>query len=474
MARIVVVGAGYAGLTAAYAAVRAGHDVTGFEAASAAGGAIQPLTFDLDEGPLTVDAGTEAYASRSELVGDLLDELGLGQDVVTPSPAGSWLYLPDVGAVPAPKVGMWGIPGHPSAPEVIQALGPVGASRAAQELAMPMANWTKRRAAGETITVGELIKDRFGTEVLERLVAPVVAGVHSADPYDVDIETIAPGLIDLAIQHDSVARAVAERRAAAPPGAAVKTLTGGLHRVIGALVDYLSEHAQLHLNTKITGVESDPVAVRTANGEQVTGDHIVLAVNAPTACDLLSPLGQLTERPATGSGVALVALVIYEPALDDHPRGTGMLVSPAARNVTAKAATHVTAKWDWAHRAASAQAPHRHVVRLSYGRITDPADGSAAGHDTSDEQLYELALADAAAMFGLDHEHLTEAVVAFQVIRWREEMPLTTPETTQRVEAITRFAEDTDWLHVTGAWFAGTGLAAITQHATTLEFNPLQ
>ena len=74
---------------------------------------------------------------------------------------------------------------------------------------MPMHNWAVRRAAGDPITVGELVVDRFGNAVLNRLVAPVVAGVHSADPYDVDIETIAPGLIDAAIQHDSVALAIA-------------------------------------------------------------------------------------------------------------------------------------------------------------------------------------------------------------------------------------------------------------------------
>ena len=472
MAHVVVIGAGFAGLTAAYRAVQAGHTVTVLEASSKAGGAIQPLTFDLPEGQLTVDAGAEAYASRSQLVGELIDELGLGQDLVSPNPAGSWLYLPEVGAVPAPKVGLWGIPGHPSAPEVVQALGPTGAIRAAQELAMPMDNWTKRRAAGEPITVGELVVDRFGTTVLERLVAPVVGGVHSADPFDVDIETIAPGLVDTAIEHDSVARAVAVRRAAAPPGAAVKTLRGGMHRLIEALVDYLHEHAHLQFTTEVTGLTGDPVAVQTATGQQIPADHIVLAVDGPTAYDLVAPVASVTERPDLGAGVALVALVVDAPQLDDQPRGTGMLVSPAADTVAAKAATHVTAKWDWADQAARRQAPHRHVLRLSYGRITDPTDGSAPGFHTADDELYQLALADAAAMFGVEDVAFSESVVAHHVVRWRHEMPVTTPGNAQRLDAIRQAADATDWLHVTGAWFAGTGLAAIAQH--TKNFNPLQ
>ncbi len=472
MAHIVVIGAGYAGLVAAYTAVQAGHSVTVLEAAPTAGGAIQPLTFELPEGPLTVDAGAEAYAARSQLIDELMADLGLGEDVVSPDPAGSWLYLPEVGAVPAPKVGLWGIPGQPSAPEVIQALGPAGAIRAAQELAMPMHNWAVRRAAGEPITVGELVVDRFGNAVLNRLVAPVVAGVHSADPYDVDIETIAPGLIDAAIEHDSVALAIAERRAAAPPGAAVKTLTGGMHRLVTALVDYLQDHAQVRFNTEVTELAADGPTVRTAAGERIPADHIVLAVNGPSAFDLMAPVVQVTDRPELGAGVALVALVVDEPEFDDHPRGTGMLVSPAATTVAAKAATHVTAKWDWARQAASAQAAHRHVLRLSYGRITDPADGSAPGYDTEDAQLFDLALRDAAAMFDLEAAQLSETVVAQRVIRWRDAMPLTTPENAQRLKAMTQAAATTDWLHLTGAWIAGTGLAAITKHATDLY--PLQ
>ena len=474
MAHVVVVGAGIAGLTAAYAAVRAGHAVTVLEAAPMAGGAIQPLTFHLPEGPLTVDAGAEAYASRSKLVGELIEELGLGDDLVTPNPDGSWLYLPEIGAVQAPKLGMWGIPGDPTAPEVVHAIGPSAAARAAQEFTLPMDTWADRRATGEPITVGALVADRFGPTVLERLVAPVVAGVHSADPHDVDIDTIAPGLLDAAIRHGSVAAAIAKLRAAAPPGAAVKTLTGGMHRLIDALVNYLHAHATVRFNTNVTALQADTKSVLTADGERIGADHIVLAVNGPAAYDLVAPLGQLTERPATGAGVALAVLVLDEPLLDARPRGTGMLVSPAAQSVAAKAATHVTAKWEWAQQSANALAEHRHVLRLSYGRITDLTDGTAPGHRTPDDELRQLAVADAAAMFGLSQEQLTDALRAFSVVRWRDEMPLTTPENQQKLAAITQAAEATDWLHVTGAWFAGTGLAAITQQATGLQFYPPQ
>src|SRR5699024_2958325 len=139
---------------------------------------------------------------------------------------------------------------------------------------------------------------------------------------------------------------------------------------------------------------------------------------------------------AYGAGVGLVVLVVDAPGLDDYPRGTGMLVSPAVTDVRAKAATHVTAKWAWATEAATGQAAHRHIIRLSYGRITDPSDGSAPGHDTADAELLAMATEDAAAMFGLERQALHAGLVASKIVRWRRAMPLATPDNTTRIRAV--------------------------------------
>ncbi|WP_152605697.1 FAD-dependent oxidoreductase, partial [Cellulomonas carbonis] len=126
--RVVVVGAGVAGLVAARDLAAGGRDVTVLEASPGAGGCVAPLTVD----GLRVDAGAESFATRSPAVTDLLTELGLADDVVLPVASGAWLQT-HRGAVPLPRAGMLGIPGSPWAADVRAVVGVAGALRASAD-----------------------------------------------------------------------------------------------------------------------------------------------------------------------------------------------------------------------------------------------------------------------------------------------------------------------------------------------------
>ena len=114
-----------------------------------------------------------------------------------------------------------GIPSDLSAPEVRAALGASGVLRAALDAKMPAAVGTSEPVS----SVAELVRARMGKRVLERLVAPVVAGVHSADAELLDVDMVAPGLRAGIREHGSLAAAVAAQRAAGTkPGSAVAGL----------------------------------------------------------------------------------------------------------------------------------------------------------------------------------------------------------------------------------------------------------
>lgn len=77
--KVVILGAGLAGLAAAYELSRAGHEVTVLEAQSRAGGRVQTLREPFSDG-LAVDTGASSLASSHGLVWSYLEELGLTGD----------------------------------------------------------------------------------------------------------------------------------------------------------------------------------------------------------------------------------------------------------------------------------------------------------------------------------------------------------------------------------------------------------
>lgn len=480
-----VVGAGIAGLVAAHRLCAAGWQVTLAEATSVLGGAVSARFLDVpsygetgapEAQTLELDAGAESFAVRGTAVRALLDELGLGAKVAAPEPLGSWLLGPS-GPVRAPRLGLAGIPGDLDAEDLGAALTPAGLERARQDRTAPMDRWAAALAAGEPVTVAAIVTDRLGEEVLERLVAPVVAGVHSADPGAVELERVAPGLLAAAVDHGGLAAGVAALRGAASPGALVAGVDGGMSRVTGRLVEALREDGATVLRgVRVAALSRVPdtggwwAQISDRDDEVVRGldvDRVVLAVDGATAWDLLAPLsgGVLDPDagPALGDGIALATLVVEAPGLDDAPRGTGVLVG-AGTDVAAKALTHATAKWAWLREVVARpdhdgvpRHPHRHVLRLSYGRRGGEPD--ALGHRSTDEELLARAVVDAAALTGVALAE--EDVVARAVTRWRHAIPPQAGPDREATDTLIEWAREQRGLDLVGGWVHGTGLAAV-------------
>ena len=154
--------------------------------------------------------------------------------------------------------------------------------------------------------------------------------------------------------------------------------------------------------------------------------------------------------------VELATFVLDAPALDVHPRGTGVLVAASTPGVTAKALTHVSAKWAWV---AEAAGEGRHVVRLSYGR-----DGESSLTDAlDDEEFQALAVQDASLLLGVELDPST--VVGFARTEWRDALSPATIGARERVHSVRGVVATVPGLELTGAWLAGTGLASVIPDA---------
>ena len=407
MSDVVVVGGGIAGLVIARKLLIEGKSVTLLEAGDRLGGSVSRHVV----GGITLDAGAESFATRGGTVEALVRDLGLGDEIVAPNPAGAWLQPATGPAVPLPATSLLGIPGSPVAVDVIAVIGQSAALRAFTVDAL-----LPGTVGAKSTTLGELVRRRMGDDVLEKLVAPIANGVHSASPDDLDLDRVAPHLRAALRREGSLARAVRSLRAASPAGSAVAGIRGGIARIVDALVADLDRFgADIRLNTPVRSVT---VGSATTD-DDVLGGQIVVATSG-----VLSPVAT-PDRVVT-----LATLVVDQPLLNAAPRGTGVLVANGTPGIRAKALTHATAKWPWL----AEQAGGKHVLRLSYGE--DHAD------------LAEIARTDAASLLGVAIE--PDAVVDFARVQWARTTAVETAP-----EGVT----------LVGEGIAGTGLANIIGHS---------
>ncbi|MCM6762610.1 protoporphyrinogen oxidase [Rathayibacter sp. ZW T2_19] len=455
---VAVVGGGVAGLAAAAECLRIGLRVVVLEAGERVGGSVAPLEL----AGTVLDAGAESFATRGGHVEKALAALTLegrplAESIVAPSTGGSWLHLAGGRSVPSPRAGILGIPSTPLAADVVRAIGRRGAARAWLDTLMPVLR------IGRAHSLAELVRTRMGARVLEDLVAPVVSGVYSSRPEDIDVDLAAPGLNGAITRRGSLAGAVAALRANVPAGVAVRGLDGGMHRLVAALVeriDYLSGEIRTGVGVSRLGRADDdgPFSLRLADGSDLTAHAVIVATPEHDARALLAdlvPAARDEGEPGEDS-VELVTLVVDDDRLDAAPRGSGVLVAPTADDVVAKALTHATAKWSWL---AATLPPGRHVLRLSYGR---PGEHPPLA-DASDAEASAVALADASTLLGVPLDPST--LVDSARVRWANVRPAAALGRRDRLEEFREALAPVAGLAVTGTWIAGTGLASVLPHA---------
>lgn len=532
----VVVGGGIAGLAAAWELTRAGLRPLLVEARGYTGGLVAGARI----AGVRMDLGAEGFVLRGRAVSEAAEALGL--EIVGPSGGGARLLLPPLpdgegpgggGGSPAdapggpwrlhrfPRDSFLGIPADPTAPDVVEVLGQAGARRAAADADLPGRTGT---GPDEAADLASFVTARMGPAVLDRLVRPIVAGIHAADPRALAADTVAPGLREATARLGSLQAAVGEllrRRRARSGGRSVDVTTrGGLVRLTDALrdaieadggsvrtrtgaqslrpvdpaggpggpdgssgpsgpggpggpdgggagpigasaADFGAPAARWELTLAPTGrgptPSDEPVAVGPA--ERVRTDRLVLACSAPAAARLLAGASVEADPNApVGSPIARFILVARAPGLAGAPVGSGLLVAPPAAGrtapVRAKALSHLSVKWPWIGRELRAlHGEDVHALRLSYGRPGEPRP----------EVTLDDALADVEALTGA--RIAPDDVIDHMLVRWDGTLPPVDAARRERAAALVERVESLPGLALTGAWVAGTGIAAVVEHA---------
>ena len=433
--RAAVVGGGIAGLVAARELARAGVQVSVLEAGPEIGGQVRTVDF----AGCRVDVGAEALHRAAPQVMALVADLGLEDRLVAARPGSAWIWT-DRGLRPLPA-GV-GPAGPTRLGPVLRArvLSPFGVARAAVEPLLP------RTSVMPDVGVGGYLARRFGPEVRDRLVDPVLGSLHAGDVDGLSLHAATPHLAAMAGRHRSLLLAHRDRRGGPPP--TFSTFCEGL----GTLIDALAADPTISVrrSAPVTAIRPDARGYRVvlAMGAPLRVDHVVLAVPARTAQLLLESMVPATAAPLAATSTVSVATVLaaYPRAAVEGLRafrGTGVLV-PSRAGRFLKAATFLSRKWR------HLDIPDWFLVRLSAGRA-----GTTDVTGLDDDDVVTRLHADLADATGL-----TAGPAFTHVERW----PLTIARLEvghpARLASLRAALAERPGLALAGAPYDGIGLAA--------------
>lgn len=443
---VVVVGGGIAGLAAAHRLSReTGVHVTLVESDHTLGGKIRTSPF---AGLPAVDEGPDAYLVRVPFAAALARDVGLGDAMTNPASGTAAIWSNGLHTIPTGL--MLGVPTGVGALARSHLLTWRGKARAGLEPFLP------RRSVPED-NLGALVRSRFGDEVHEMLVDPLVGSIYASDTDRLSMSAV-PQLGDLARRGRSMLLSGRSLRSAAPAssGPIFETPTAGLGALVTAVVDAIrAAGADLLTGRHVVAIEPTATGHRVicADDTVLDADAVVLANPAHTAARLVDAASPTAARLMSASETSTVVMATMAIAGGEWPRtvtGSGYLV-PKKHQRTVTAVSFASNKW--AHwRPADGTV----ILRTSLGR-----DGLVVD-DRSDEDLIAAAVSEVSQHLGLDL-----APTAVRLTRWPSAFPQYRPGHLARVaELDAALAADMPGVRIAGASYRGIGIPACVQQGT--------
>jgi protoporphyrinogen/coproporphyrinogen III oxidase len=431
---VVIIGAGIAGLAAAWELKKRGVRPLILERSGRAGGVI---VTDRAEG-FVIDGGPDSLLVQKPAAVALCRELGLGDRLFPTRPPRTAFVLKRGRLVALPEASFLGLPTR-IAPFLRSTLfSPAGKLRMATELL---------RARGSEVdeSIAQFIGRRFGREAVDYLAEPLLAGIHAGDVTQLSVRSLFPRLVALEQSHGSILRGLA---AAPPPPAtsqgAFVSLPGGIAELPDALVAALGPetfrfHAQVR---QISG--RGPYKVTLDSDEAIHARVVIVTAPAWSAAQMLASLDTVLGLRCADIPYASTATVAFGLRRDQvrHPlQGSGFVVPRRERKLL-MAGTWVSSKWP-------ERAPEGHVLlRAFIGGATDPG----ALH-RNDLDLARLAYQELSDLLGI-----TDEPMLVRLFRWVRATPQYTVGHAERLAIIEERLTRYPGMFVTGSGYRGTGI----------------
>lgn len=444
--RIVVIGAGIAGLAAAHY-IKKGLDgapnteVMVLERFVKAGGSIS--TYEVDE--FILELGPDMFLTEKPEALQFCKELGLEDKIIGTNEACRSSFVAHEGKLHRLPVGFaMFAPGE---------LGPFFSSELFTwpgKLRMAMEMFVPKAPAGTDESLAQFVRRRLGQEALERVAQPMVGGIYTADPELLSLRATIPRFQDLEQKHGSIIRGLAATRKKSTDAGARYSMFASLERGLGQIVDRAVESLgdAVRYQCAVVGVEKGARGkafdVILARGTILPCDGVVIASPSYTAGDLLAGMDpELCHslKKIQYASSAVLNLIYNRYDIPHDLDGFGFVV-PAKEKRNILACSFSSVKF------AGRCPPEQAILRVFVGGALQPEL-----LDLTDEQTECLIWEDLHTYLGI------EAIPMLSLItRYPRAMPQYHIGHLDLIDQIERRVEDYPGLALAGNAYRGVGL----------------
>ena len=408
--KVVVVGGGITGLTAAFymqkeaSAKELPVDIVLVESSLRLGGKIQTHR----KNGFIIERGPESFFDRQNDMYKLAKDLGIENELIT-SNAGPTYVAVGSQLYPVPSNLMSGATPHISPFITSRLFSLSGKIRAAGDFIIP------RSIQNDDQPLGGFFRRRFGSEVFENLIEPLLAGTFAGDIEQLSMHSTFPQLYDLEQKHRSLllgmkksgANFLSNERIVEDKGI-FQTFSNGLETIVEKLEESLLPGTVLK-GVKVEEIQhgkDGTVQVVLNNFTQIKADAVIIATPFNVVQKIFSKQNLLTElKTMKAATIATVTMVFKKEQLGDLDAMSFFVSRNSDFTITS---------CTWSNRKWPKTTPEDYVLLRCYiGRV-----GDEAIVELSDSEIEKTVLQDLMKTIGVDGMPV-ETIVS----RWKNAMP---------------------------------------------------
>ena len=287
-----------------------------------------------------IEKGPDSFLERKKYATQLCVDLGLEDELVHNQVGQAYIYH-DHQLHPVPQGSVMGIPTDLTSFLKTKLLSTEGKARGLEDLLLSPS------VREEDQSVGAFLRQRFGDELVNRIIEPLVSGVYGSPIEELSLEATYPQYPMLLKRYGSLIKAFKDINASTKPSKGIfQTVKSGLYTMVEKLIQQLPSYALRtnHVLTKLTKSEKGYV-LHFQNGERITAQSVILTIPFFATKQVLYPVlesNQFEQKAPTSA--ATVALGFEKGDLDIPYQGTGFIV-PKSASLSLTACTWVQKKW---------------------------------------------------------------------------------------------------------------------------------